>query len=384
MLRIYQVLSSLRLTVVLLVLAAVLVFAGTLAQVEQGLYQAQARYFRSLLVYWSPADGGWKIPVFPGGYLIGALMVVNLVTVTIQRLRLRREHFGLLLVHAGLVLLFLGQLFTDLLSVESALRFEIGETRNYSEDFHANELVLVDTSDPARDTVVSIPERVIARGGDLKVPGTPLTVAVQRYWANAELLPQAGRGAEASLATHGAGRGVFVLGKAATTRLEERNLPAALLELRAGGTSLGAWLVAVQMSEPQTFEHAGRTWQLALRPRRHYTPFSLTLLDCQHDVYQGTDIPRNFSSRVRVLNPTTGEDREVLIYMNNPLRYGGNTYYQYQMDPRQSAARWSTLQVVRNPSWLTPYISCLLVGVGLSWQFLFHLVRFLRERRHES
>ena len=91
----------------------------------------------------------------------------------------------------------------------------------------------------------------------------------------------------------------------------------------------------------------------------------------------GTDIPKNYSSRVRLTRPETGEDREVLIYMNNPLRYGGETYYQSSFLPGDTG---TILQVVRNPSWLTPYVACVLVGVGLSWQFLSHLLKFLKKR----
>jgi hypothetical protein len=65
--------------------------------------------------------------------------------------------------------------------------------------------------------------------------------------------------------------------------------------------------------------------------------------------------------------------------MNSPLRYQGLTYYQYQM-AASGPVKSSTLQVVRNPSWLTPYLACLLVGAGLTWQFLSHLVGFLKQR----
>jgi len=34
------------------------------------------------------------------------------------------------------------------------------------------------------------------------------------------------------------------------------------------------------------------------------------------------------------------------------------------------------LQVVHNPSWLTPYLACALVGGGLVVQFMIHLVGF--------
>jgi hypothetical protein len=39
------------------------------------------------------------------------------------------------------------------------------------------------------------------------------------------------------------------------------------------------------------------------------------------------------------------------------------------------------LQVVRNPSWLTPYIGCAMVGVGLLVQFMYHLIGFVSKRK---
>ena len=114
-----------------------------------------------------------------------------------------------------------------------------------------------------------------------------------------------------------------------------------------------------------------------MRQRREYKPYHISLLDFSHDKYPGTEIPRNFSSRVRIDNPVTGEDREVLIYMNHTLRYDGATFYQASYDTDDLG---SVLQVVRNPSWLTPYLSCVLVGVGLLVQFLTHLIPFLKRK----
>jgi hypothetical protein len=64
--------------------------------------------------------------------------------------------------------------------------------------------------------------------------------------------------------------------------------------------------------------------------------------------------------------------------MNNPLRYAGETFYQASFDPDDQG---TVLQVVRNPSWVTPYLACLLVGTGLVVEFLSHLVPFLKRRR---
>jgi hypothetical protein len=70
--------------------------------------------------------------------------------------------------------------------------------------------------------------------------------------------------------------------------------------------------------------------------------------------------------------------------MNNPLRYGGHTFYQYQMSASEMAQRRgevsSTFQVVRNPSWLTPYLSTVLISLGLLLQFCSHLWNAVKRR----
>ena len=114
-----------------------------------------------------------------------------------------------------------------------------------------------------------------------------------------------------------------------------------------------------------------------MRNRREYLPYTLTLQDFRHDVYPGTDIPKNFSSLVRLSNPSRHEDREVLIYMNQPLRYDGRAFYQASFGKGDTL---SILQVVENPGWLIPYISCVLVAVGLIVHFTVSLRKSSRKR----
>src|SRR2546423_14852308 len=102
--RLIKIFSSLRLTVVCLGLGLVLVFIGTLAQVDLGLYKAQNEYFRSLFIFWSPKGASWKIPVFPGGYLIGGVLLVNLISAHFKRFTLSRKKAGIWLVHIGIIL----------------------------------------------------------------------------------------------------------------------------------------------------------------------------------------------------------------------------------------------------------------------------------------
>ena len=114
-----------------------------------------------------------------------------------------------------------------------------------------------------------------------------------------------------------------------------------------------------------------------MRSQRFYKPFNLSLKDFKFDRYLGTGVAKNYSSDLILERPDTGEKREIHIRMNSPLRYGGETYYQGSFTPDESA---TILQVVRNPSWLTPYIACVMVSVGLLWQFLSHLFGFVRRR----
>ena len=377
--RIVAVFSSLRLTVVCLAIGMVLVFVGTLAQVDEGLYQAQNRYFKSLLIWWSPGNGSFRIPIFPGGYLVGGVLLVNLISAHIKRFELSRKKIGIFIIHSGLILLLLGQLFTDVLSVESALQVTEGQTKNFSEDFHANEVVLIDQTDPNHDRVIAVPERIITEKKEITLPGSAFKLRLKNYWANTDLLKEAAGGAVPAGATEDVGRNVFVLAKPPTAKMDERNLPAAVVEVSAGEKSLGSWLVSPLLRK-QTFKHENKEYEIAFRFTRHYVPFNLALVDAEHDLYPGTDIPKNYASRVRVQNPARGEDREVLIRMNEPLRYAGLTFFQFQMSTNMVGPKTSTLQVVRNPSWLTPYISCVMVGMGLMIQFLSHLVAFIKRR----
>ena len=134
-----RVAASLRLTVACLGLAMVLVLAGTFGQVTDGLYLAQDRYFRSLLV-WTHI-GGVPIPILPGGHLLGAVLVVNLLAAHITRFRRSWAKLGIHLIHLGLFVLIFGQFAADFVSTESRMTLDTGQTRDWSESPREIELV---------------------------------------------------------------------------------------------------------------------------------------------------------------------------------------------------------------------------------------------------
>ena len=68
---------SLKLTVVLLALSLILVFAATLDQVNLGIWGVQEKYFQTFFVL--ARFGDFPAPVFPGGYFIGGRLLLTLI-----------------------------------------------------------------------------------------------------------------------------------------------------------------------------------------------------------------------------------------------------------------------------------------------------------------
>ncbi|MBI3879338.1 MAG: cytochrome c biogenesis protein ResB [Verrucomicrobia bacterium] len=425
--RLWKIFTSLRLTVVLLGLGIVLVWVGTVAQADEGLYQAQSRYFKHWYV-WGLTLFGHKVPLpLPGGYTIGVLLLVNLVSAHIKRFQWSAKKFGIHLTHAGVILLLVGQLFTDVFSRETQLRFFEGQSKTWSESATDYELAFTTDAGGDAEEVVVIPQKLLMqaaeKGVELKDAKLPVGVRVKSWWKNSRSAFRAPMQAnQPPLTTNGLARHFDFRQTGETKSMDSKNIPTALLELASPAGPLGTWIasgwagdevmvdwtvegyeeemgpqlakaVRARLTEPQGFEAGGKRWALTLRPARTYNPYSLTLLKPTHSVYVGTvtsatpeGIPKDFRSRVRIENPQTRENREVEIYMNSPLRYAGLTFFQLQMDASERTRQRgrtpsSTLQVVRNPAWLTPYAGCGIVGAGLVIQFMIHLVGFVSRRK---
>jgi hypothetical protein len=416
--RLIKFFTSLRLTVVLLAFAIILVFIGTLAQVDEGLYNAQARYFRQWFVLGLTLFGA-RIPIIlPGGYLIGTMLLVNLLAAHIYRFQLSVKKLGIQLAHLGVIVLLVGQLATDMLAHETQMHFYVGQTRSYSESPHYYELIFKTPTGSNTEQVVSIPASWLARGGVIQNTNLPFTIRVKQYWINSGIpdvrAPVMQNGPP--LATSGVATNFDFQPMAEAKAVDEQNVPTALIELDRANDPLGDWvvsdwttdpsmidavqnfyrqelrnpqaaqLIANELTQPQSVLVDGKKFTFLLRPERTIFPFSLTLLKATHTFYEGSDTPKDFRSLVQLQNPLTGENRQFEISMNHPLRYAGLTFYQYQMNASEAAVAAgqnpsSVLMVVHNPSRLTPYIGCGMVAAGLVIQFMFHLVGFIKKKR---
>ena len=394
--------ANLRITLTLLSFSMILIFVATLEQVRIGIRGAQAEFFESMYGIWHYPEQFWggnllnplPIPI-PGGYLLGGLLILNLLAAFITRFQWTGKKMGIQFIHLGIIMLLVGQLATQAMQEESRMQINKGESKNYLERFHGVELAFIDVTDAQTERVVALPEALLEQGGLHYSEDLPFKVRVLDFGPNCEFnsLPPASK---AKGPTEGVNRGVIqsanleIRPKAEDFSSEGMNFGYVVFELLEGAESLGTWAA---ISHPagnhwwaqinpkmgdlafQPIRMNGRLWGATLRPEREYLPYSIELLGIANEFYQGTDIPFNFESEI-VLNMEKNQSRRALVYMNTPLRHEGKTFYQYQMN---KSADYTVFQVVRNPSWLVPYIACVLVSIGLLWQFSFHLVRFLNK-----
>ena len=395
-------LADLRLTLTLLSLSMVLVFVATLEQVRIGIRGAQAEFFESMYGIWYYPEQFWggeflnSLPIpIPGGYLLGGLLILNLIAAFVTRFQWTGKKMGIQFIHLGIIMLLIGQLATQAMQEESRMQINKGESKNYLERFHGVELAFIDVTNPDTEQVVALPQELLEQGGVHYSKDLPFKVKVLAFGPNCEFnaLPPAKKttGPTASV-----NRGVIeatnleIRPKPEDFSSEGMNFGYVVFEVLDGADSMGTWAA---ISHPagnhwwaqinpkmgdlafQPIRKQGRLWGVTLRPEREYLPYSIELLGIANEFYQGTDIPFNFESEI-ILKMEEEQSRRALVYMNTPLRHAGKTFYQYQMN---KAADYTVFQVVRNPSWLVPYIACILVSIGLLWQFSFHLARFLNK-----
>lgn len=450
-----EALGSLKLTVALLGMSIFLVFAGTLAQVDKGIWTVMDQYFRcwfawvDLKIFFSRdshVPGGFP---FPGGRLLGAVLLVNLLVSHAQRIRivargprltlglatmavgliatwvvishvfnldstqkvtdpslrvtyqliygggagailfvaswlLFQRKAGIVLLHFGVVILMLSELTTSVLAKEAQMSVFEGQKVSHVEDTRSVELAIIDGSDPLMDDVFAIPESRLRNTDTIKVDGLPFEIVTdaQKFMRNASIEPV--KPGEPNPATQGAGlrwKGVDRPVSSGVDTSGRVDLPAAYVKLQGpGGSDLGTYLVGILLSMEkgsQTVTVNGKPYRMLMRFARTYKPYSVYLYDFRFDRYAGTEMAKDYSSFIRLEDQELGVARDVRIWMNNPLRYRGDTLYQSSFD---SSEKGTVLQVVENRGWMAPYVGCMIVAIGLLGQFQLHLMGFLRRR----
>ena len=370
--------SSLKLTVVCLSLLFILVLLTTLAQRYYGIYYSVSYFMTSWLI--TITIPGFlndnTFPLFPGGLLVSSILLINLMTSHVSRFKYSLKKAGIWLTHISLILLIGGAAITHFTAVESQLILKEGEEKFFSEHSRFVELSILKKGVSAKDVVWRLNEAALKRTSTFTLENEGLTFKITKFIQNAEL--SSFTSIVNKTATIGVGPFINVNELKEETRDNFRNTVVVYLEIfDRSSQSLGICLLSNGLNATQRITINKVDYFFSIRPQRFYTPFSFYLEDFRFDKYLGTDVPKNFQSQLILNNELTKEKRQILISMNKPLRYQGRTYYQASFGENETV---TVLQVVKNIAWTLPYISCLLLAIGLSLHFIISLILFIKRK----
>ena len=320
-----------------------------------------------------------------------------------------KKRAGVTLLHAGVALVMVNEVVVDSLHVETQMAIEEGHTVNFAKDIREIEFVVIDKSSPDFDEELVIRRDMVlaagaaaADGQDGQVisdPELPFDIEILEFMQNSNI-EDAKPGAE-NRATAGAGLQLISESAKPTTGTDSSgrvDLTAAYVRIldKESQEDLGTYLTGVVFEllgrnefQPNLVTIDGKEWEIAMRFRRYYKPYSVHLSDVSKKDYIGTNTPMDYRSIVDVIDAESGDvlvdNRH--IWMNNPMRYSGDTFYQSNYspaNPRTGEKEITTLSVVSNTGWMLPYTSCMIVGTGMLAHFFIILLRFLNRRTRQS
>jgi cytochrome c biogenesis protein ResB len=374
-----DVFSSIWLSIGLLVLIGVATFLGTLDQVDEGLFRAQAKYFDSF--FYVQSFGPFALPL-PGGMTLMSLLFVNLVVGGIVRMKRTWSRLGILINHVGIGMLLLAGLVRFAAADEGVIMLREGDTAN---EFRSHHLVEVAILVPRGDGTLReylIPNRWVTAAGDdreftFRHPDLPFDLVLSHFTVNAQVMPK-GPMFEVSVPVVD---GYFVR-ELPEVDEHERNRQACYAEVVwKDGREPQRGILSL-LTQPWTVGSADSPYAIELRKKRFSLPFEVLLKRTHQEFHPGTRKPKEFWSEVRMTDGAFVRDWK--IEMNRPLRHRGFVVYQSQWDEDPSG-RYSGLAVARNPSDQWPLWSCVVIAIGLILHFGRMMLRYMRnELRSQS
>ena len=147
----------------------------------------------------------------PGGYLLGLLLLINLLSAHYVRFKMNWKRSGIILIHLGLILLLVGEGITSRKAVESQMVIDEGQTVSYSQDVRTRWNWRSSIRHRAdHDQVFAIPQSMLqTRARRFSQAPLPIKVNVDRFFSNSDILgpmqagdrsgPQAMRGSNVGI-----------------------------------------------------------------------------------------------------------------------------------------------------------------------------------------
>ena len=340
----------------------VLVFVGTIVQKNIGLYAAQQQYFSSWFKFLGP------IPL-PSGKLTMLIMFLNLSCYFFRPHIFSINKVGITITHTGVLMMILGGGLTAWFSTEGNLIIDEGKQSNFFESFYLKEFVVVNTSNENNDMFTVFDNSLIYKDNVLEHKSFPFEIEIIDFYDNCKPARRIYEGEETF---QGMAKNFF-LQEVDAEKEFEKNISGIIFRVNGAGGNDGVYINYLGQPITQSLEYDNQSYLLILRRERTYLPFSIELLDFKKVLHPGTNIAKSYSSEVNLIENNIS--RKVLIQMNEPLRHRGYTFYQASF-VEDGAKETSVLATVKNHGRLFPYISTIIMCIGL----LFHMLHMLSKR----
>lgn len=349
-----------------MVILTALVVWGTLYQADNGLYQAQQKFFHS----WFFMIGG--IIPFPGTVLVMFVLFINLVFSLYFRIGFRWRNIGNIITHAGILILLVGGFFTFYYSQESSLMLREGETGNMSSSRQEWEVAVWQGGTGSGESdVYSIDTGRISVGEIIPLDELGVKLEVKEYYDNCTPYNASAPGTSQQV-KNASGIGVLKYKPEAIEVTE--NVAGGVFAVSGGSGASAAVLLYGQEDRPTPVSLGEKFFYFSLRRQKIPLPLAMTLLDFKVKMYPNSQIPKSYSSRVNIKGEG-GVEREVVISMNKPLRFADYTFFQSSYYIAPNGTEYTILAVVKNAGRLLPYISSITIFTGMMIHFLVMLFR---------
>jgi len=348
----------------------VLVFIGTLAQRDLGLFRAQQIFFSSF-VWW------WGFIPLPGAYPTMGVVFIGLTLKLVLDSTWKNGKLGVWITHFGGLLLLLGGFLTAAFSTEGSVMIGPGQTANTFTQEHRLELAVTEQTGKENDQVVSFGPVWLTPKSILKTPNLPFEIQVDRFFSNSEPVKKA-PGTPAGDSKGFAA--IFDLRPAAEPKGEEPSVAGIIFKVNATNPAdasiNGTYALFEDMPITQTLTTQNRHFTLEIRKARTPFPFSLELVKFEKSFHPGTGMARAYKSTVILKDGNLSQ--KVIIQMNEPLRYKGYTFFQSSFIERPEGDI-TVLSAVKNVGWTFPYISSIVMCIGLLIHLLIQTPKLIRK-----
>ena len=346
----------------------ILVVLGTLAQADIGLYDSQQKYFSSWII------SIWHIP-FPGGRLTLLVMFINLFSFTLKPSFWSLKKIGIIIIHCGVLLLLIGGGVTAWFSSEGMMSIDEGKSSNFIFSPYDKELAIINSNNPNYDSITVISDKILKKGAIIENSEIPFTIEVIDYYINCTAVERDKLNLDY--------KSWFSLLKIDNEKERELNYSGITFKISNSNDESvnGVYSLILGQKIQQRISIDGQEFTLDLRRERTYLPFNLELVDFKKEMHPGTDIAKSFSSDINLHHEEN--DRSVIIEMNVPLRYQNYTFYQSAFK-ENSNSETTILSVVKNSGRLFPYISTVIMSLGLLLHMILRLPRLFSEKKKRS